>query len=48
MEDDAFRMCVGFVLSDFLPFFFSQVILSSMIKECEIKIENRSIGDAQG
>ncbi|CAL8292969.1 unnamed protein product [Lota lota] len=25
-----------------------EVILSSMIKECEIKIENRSIGDAQG
>uniref|UniRef100_A0A8C5FTS8 RAB11 binding and LisH domain, coiled-coil and HEAT repeat containing n=1 Tax=Gadus morhua TaxID=8049 RepID=A0A8C5FTS8_GADMO len=25
-----------------------EVILSSMIRECEIKIENRSIGDAQG
>ncbi|KAJ3611353.1 hypothetical protein NHX12_021369 [Muraenolepis orangiensis] len=25
-----------------------RVILSSMIKECETKIENRSIGDAQG
>ncbi|KAF7662839.1 hypothetical protein LDENG_00224710 [Lucifuga dentata] len=25
-----------------------EVILSSMIKECEIKVENRGIGDAQG
>lgn len=25
-----------------------QVILSSMIKECEIKVENRGIADAQG
>lgn len=25
-----------------------QVILSSMIKECEIKVENRGMADAQG
>lgn len=26
----------------------AQVILSSMIKECEIKVENRGMADAQG